>query len=74
MPDIIDRNHLKGFILAASAGTLWSFGALIVRYMVAAQIYQWHYLYYRGARHSYLSHYLSHHQRGGRLSSTACNM
>lgn len=48
MPYVIDRNHLRGFILAASAGTLWSFGALIVRYMVAAQSYQWHYLYYRG--------------------------
>jgi drug/metabolite transporter (DMT)-like permease len=48
MQSIIHRNHLKGFFLVAFAGTLWSFGALIVRYMVAAQSYQWQYLFFRG--------------------------
>jgi len=48
MQEFVQRNHLKGFFLAACAGTLWSFGALIVRYMVAAQSYQWQYLFFRG--------------------------
>ena len=48
MQTIIYRNHLKGFFLVAFAATLWSFGALIVRYMVAAQSYQWQYLFFRG--------------------------
>jgi DME family drug/metabolite transporter len=48
MQSIIHRNHLKGFFLVAFAGTLWSFGALIVRYMVSAQSYQWQYLFFRG--------------------------
>jgi drug/metabolite transporter (DMT)-like permease len=43
-----DRNYLKAFFLASLAGTIWSFGALIVRYMVAAQSYQWQYLFFRG--------------------------
>lgn len=30
------------------AGTLWSFGGLIVRHMVSAQDYQWQYLFFRG--------------------------
>lgn len=41
-------NHLKGFLLVCFAGTMWSFGALIIRYMVDAQIYQWQYLFFRG--------------------------
>ena len=48
MQEFVQRNHLKGFLLAACAGVLWSFGALIVRYMVAAQSYQWQYLFFRG--------------------------
>ncbi len=44
----INRNYLKGFFLASFAGIIWSFGALIVRYMVEAQIYQWQYLFFRG--------------------------
>jgi drug/metabolite transporter (DMT)-like permease len=48
MQSISHRNHLKGFLLVAFAGILWSFGALIVRYMVAAQSYQWQYLFFRG--------------------------
>jgi RarD protein len=43
-----DRDHLKGFFLVCFAGTLWSFGALIIRYMVEARNYQWQYLFYRG--------------------------
>jgi len=43
-----DRNYLKAFFLASLAGTIWSFGALIVRYMEAAQSYQWQYLFFRG--------------------------
>jgi DME family drug/metabolite transporter len=43
-----DRNYIKGFVLVFFTGTIWSFGALIVRYMVEAQTYQWHYLFYRG--------------------------
>ena len=48
MRDFVERNHLKGFLLVVLAATLWSFGALIVRYMVAAQSYQWQYLFFRG--------------------------
>ena len=43
-----DLDHLKGFFLVCFAGTLWSFGALIVRYMVEARNYRWQYLFYRG--------------------------
>ena len=35
-------------LLVVLAGTLWSFGGLIVRYMEAAQTYQWQYLFFRG--------------------------
>lgn len=48
MQKFIGRDYLKGFLLVAFAGILWSFGALIVRYMVAAQSYQWQYLFFRG--------------------------
>jgi RarD protein len=48
MPATSHRNHLKGFFLVVLAATLWSFGALIVRYMVSAQSYQWQYLFFRG--------------------------
>ena len=48
MRDFIQRSHLKGFLLVVLAATLWSFGALIVRYMVAARSYQWQYLFFRG--------------------------
>jgi len=43
-----DMDHLKGVFLVCFAGTLWSFGALIIRYMVEARNYQWQYLFYRG--------------------------
>ena len=40
--------YLKGFVLVFTAGLLWSFGAIIVRYMVDANQYQPQYLFYRG--------------------------
>lgn len=43
-----NRNYLKAFFLVLFAGTIWSFGALLVRYMEAAQSYQWQYLFFRG--------------------------
>jgi drug/metabolite transporter (DMT)-like permease len=48
MQKFSNRNYLKAFFLATFAGTIWSFGALIVRYMEAAQSYQWQYLFFRG--------------------------
>jgi drug/metabolite transporter (DMT)-like permease len=42
------HTYLKAYFLASFAGTIWSFGALIVRYMEAAQSYQWQYLFFRG--------------------------
>ena len=48
MQELTDRNYLKGFFLVSFGATMWSFGALIVRYMVDAQIYQWQYLIFRG--------------------------
>ena len=48
MREIDRRDHLKGFFLVVVAAIIWSFGALIVRYMVAAQSYQWQYLFFRG--------------------------
>ncbi len=48
MEEKFNKGHLKGFFLVCLAGTLWSFGALIIRYMVEARNYQWQYLFYRG--------------------------
>ena len=64
MQKFSNRNYLKAFFLASFAGTLWSFGALIVRYMEAAQSYQWQYLFFRALsdRHRYFN--LSHGARG----------
>ena len=42
------KKYYLGFFLALSAGLIWSFGAPTIRYMVDAQIYQWHYLFCRG--------------------------
>lgn len=47
MPKFSNRNYLIAFFQALFAGTLWSFGGLIVRYMEAAQSYQWQYLFFR---------------------------
>lgn len=40
--------HSKALCSVLAAGTLWSFGALIVRYMVNPQYYRWQYLFFRG--------------------------
>jgi drug/metabolite transporter, DME family len=42
------QDYLKAFFLALLAGTIWSFGAVVVRYMESAHSYQWQYLFYRG--------------------------
>jgi hypothetical protein len=42
------KKYYLGFFLALAAGLIWSFGAPTIRYMVDAQIYQWHYLFCRG--------------------------
>ncbi len=34
--------------MVLGAGTLWSFGALTIRYMTEPQIYRWQYLFFRG--------------------------
>ena len=44
----IEISYLKGFFLVFTAGLLWSFGAIIVRYMIDANHYQPQYLFYRG--------------------------
>lgn len=41
-------SHAKALFHVLTAGTLWSFGALTVRYMVDPQIYRWQYLFFRG--------------------------
>jgi len=48
MPGPDRRGYWKAFFLVLAAGIIWSFGALLVRYMEAAQNYQWQYLFYRG--------------------------
>jgi len=40
--------YFTGFLLVIFAGTLWSFGPVVVRYMVDAQQYVFQYLFYRG--------------------------
>jgi len=40
--------HSKALFAVLSAGTLWSFGALTIRYMVDPQYYRWQYLFFRG--------------------------
>ena len=42
------NKYYLGFVLALAAGLIWSFGAPTIRYMIDADIYQWHYLFYRG--------------------------
>jgi len=41
-------DHSKALFFVLTAGTLWSFGALAVRYMVHPQYYRWQYLFFRG--------------------------
>ncbi|UCD80555.1 MAG: DMT family transporter [Desulfobacterales bacterium] len=40
--------HSKALFFVLTAGTLWSFGALTIRYMVDPQYYRWQYLFFRG--------------------------
>jgi drug/metabolite transporter (DMT)-like permease len=40
--------HTKALCSVLIAGTLWSFGALIIRYMIDPQNYRWQYLFFRG--------------------------
>ncbi len=40
--------HSKALVAVLTAGTLWSFGALTIRYMVDPQDYRWQYLFFRG--------------------------
>ena len=40
--------HSKALFFVLTAGILWSFGALIIRYMVDPQYYRWQYLFFRG--------------------------
>jgi drug/metabolite transporter (DMT)-like permease len=49
MPGSDQRGYWKAFFLVLAAGIIWSFGALLVRYMEAAETYQWQYLFYRGS-------------------------
>jgi drug/metabolite transporter, DME family len=40
--------HSKALLSVLTAGTLWSFGALTIRYMIDPQNYRWQYLFFRG--------------------------
>jgi DME family drug/metabolite transporter len=40
--------YFKGFILVFIAGILWSFGPVVVRYMISSHDYVFQYLFYRG--------------------------
>ena len=40
--------YFKGFILVFSAGIFWSFGPVVVRYMISSNEYVFQYLFYRG--------------------------
>ena len=40
--------HSKALFSVLTAGTLWSFGALAIRYMIDPQNYRWQYLFFRG--------------------------
>ena len=40
--------HSKALFSVLTAGTLWSFGALTIRYMIDPHIYRWQYLFSRG--------------------------
>ena len=40
--------HSKALFQILTAGTVWSFGALTIRYMIDPQDYRWQYLFFRG--------------------------
>jgi len=48
IPKNFETYYLIGFLLVFTAGLLWSFGAVVVRYMIDANQYQPQYLFYRG--------------------------
>ena len=43
-----NNNYLYAFFVVFLAGTIWSFGALTVRYMIDSHEYVFQYLFYRG--------------------------
>ncbi|MCB2149069.1 MAG: DMT family transporter [Deltaproteobacteria bacterium] len=46
--NMTETAHFKALFQVLTAGTLWSFGALTIRYMVDPQNYRWQYLFFRG--------------------------
>ena len=48
LKQIINSYHLTGFFLVFSAGLLWSFGVVVVRYMIDGHQYVFQYLFCRG--------------------------
>ena len=46
--NMTETAHSKALFYVLIAGTLWSFGALTIRYMVDPQTYRWQYLFFRG--------------------------
>ena len=45
---MLTTDYAKGLCSVLLAGTLWSFGALTIRYMIDPQAYRWQYLFFRG--------------------------
>ena len=45
---ILPSSYFLAFISVVTAGILWSFGALTVRYMIDGHAYVFQYLFYRG--------------------------
>ena len=45
---ILPSSYFFAFISVVTAGILWSFGALTVRYMIDGHEYVFQYLFYRG--------------------------
>ena len=45
---MIKNTYLYAFVVVFLAGTIWSFGALTVRYMIDSSEYVFQYLFYRG--------------------------
>ena len=48
------NSYLYAFIVVFLAGTIWSFGALTVRYMINSHEYVFQYLFYRGITISFI--------------------
>ena len=43
-----DNTKRESLFFVLTAGVLWSFGALTIRYMIDAHTYRWQYLFFRG--------------------------